>query len=57
MNRIPNPNEYKTSCYIKNVVKAPNIKIGEYTYYDDPIDPTQFDNTMYCLIGLSLGIS
>lgn len=48
MNRIPNPddiypNEYKTSCYIKNVVKAPNIKIGEYTYYDDPIDPTQFE--------------
>lgn len=48
MNRIPNPddiypNEYKTSCYIKNVVKAPNIKISEYTYYDDPIDPTQFE--------------
>lgn len=37
---IPNPNdiypnEYKTSCFIKNVVKAQNISIGEYTYYDD----------------------
>ena len=26
------PNEYGTSCYIKNVVKAPNIQIGDYTY-------------------------
>ena len=34
--KIPNPddiypNEYKTSCFIKNVVSAPNIRIGEYT--------------------------
>ena len=25
------PNQYKTSCFIKNVVKAPNILIGDYT--------------------------
>ena len=37
------PNEYKTSCFIKNVVKAPNIFIGDYTYYDDPVDPTGFE--------------
>lgn len=37
------PNEYQTSCFIKNVVKAPNIHIGEYTYYDDPKDPTGFE--------------
>ena len=37
------PNEYKTSCFIKNVVKAPNIQIGDYTYYDDPTDPTGFE--------------
>lgn len=48
MNMIPNPNvvfpnEYKTSCFIKNVIKAPNIIIGDYTYYDDPIDPTGFE--------------
>ena len=48
MKTIPNPNEifpntYKTSCYIKNVVHAPNISIGDYTYYDDPSDPTAFE--------------
>lgn len=48
MNNIPNPNavfpnEYGTSCFIKNVVKAPNILIGDYTYYDDPVDPAGFE--------------
>lgn len=48
MKCIPNPreifpNEYRTSCFIKNVVKAPNIIIGDYTYYDDPADPTGFE--------------
>lgn len=37
------PNEYKTSCFIKNVVKAPNISIGDYAYYDDAVDPTGFE--------------
>lgn len=27
----------------KNVVTAPNIIIGDYTYYDDEIDPTGFE--------------
>lgn len=48
MKQIPDPNEifpneYKTSCFIKNVVSAPNIFIGEYTYYDDPVNPTGFE--------------
>lgn len=48
MKNIPNPNEifpneYKTSCFVKNVVKAPNVHIGDYTYYDDPLDPTGFE--------------
>ncbi|MBU5310962.1 CatB-related O-acetyltransferase [Tissierella carlieri] len=48
MHNIPNPNivfpnEYKTSCYIKNVITAPNIFIGDYTYYDGPVDPTGFE--------------
>lgn len=48
MKGIPNPNdifpnEYKTSCFIKNVVKAPNITVGDYTYYDDDIAPTEFE--------------
>lgn len=37
------PNEYKTSCFIKNVIKAPNITVGEYTYYDDANDPAGFE--------------
>ena len=37
MRQIPDPNavfpnEYTTSCFIKNVVTAPNITIGDYTY-------------------------
>lgn len=39
------PNEYKTSCFIKNVVTAPNITIGDYTYYDDAADPTGFERS------------
>ena len=38
--KIPDPkalfaNEYLTSCFIKNVVKASHVEIGKYTYYDD----------------------
>lgn len=48
MDKIPDPNtifpnEYKTSCFIKNVITAPNIIIGDYTYYDDEIAPTEFE--------------
>ncbi len=41
---IPDPNikfpleNYDRLCFLKNVIKNPNIKVGEYTYYDD------FDN-------------
>ncbi len=37
------PNEYKTSCFVKNVVKASNVQIGDYTYYDDSVAPTDFE--------------
>ena len=37
------PNAYGTTCFIKNVVTAPNITIGAYTYYDDDTDPTGFE--------------
>ena len=37
------PNEYGTSCFVKDVVHAPNIEIGDYTYYDDDTDPTGFE--------------
>jgi virginiamycin A acetyltransferase len=38
---IPNPNikfpldNYDRLCFLKNVIKNPNIEVGEYTYYDD----------------------
>lgn len=43
------PNEYGTSCFIRNVVTTPNILIGEYTYYDDPEDAAGFEknNVLY----------
>lgn len=28
-------NEYGTTVFLKNVVKAPNIEVGDYTYYDE----------------------
>lgn len=37
------PNAYHTSCFLKNVITAPNISVGDYTYYDDPVDPTGFE--------------
>ena len=48
MDKFPNPdavfpNEYGTTCFLKNVITAPNIFVGDYTYYDDPDDPTAFE--------------
>jgi len=35
-------------CYIKNTVTNPNIVIGDYTYYDDPENPEDFErNVLY----------
>ena len=39
------PNEYKTSVFLKNVVSAPNISVGDYTYYDSPEHPENFEKT------------
>ncbi|OYU55033.1 MAG: chloramphenicol acetyltransferase [Chitinophagaceae bacterium BSSC1] len=41
---IPDPNQiyplpnYNRLCFLKNIIKNPNIIVGDYTYYDD------FDN-------------
>ncbi len=50
----PDPNqaypiaEHHRVCFIKNFVKSPNISIGDYTYYDDPIEPENFErNVLY----------
>ena len=38
---IPNPNQtfplpnYNRLCFLKNIIKNPNIIVGDYTYYDD----------------------
>lgn len=49
------PNEsLKRICFIKNVIKNPNIQVGEYTYYDDPEGATEFEKHVthhYDLIG------
>lgn len=37
------PTRHKSMCYIKNVVTAPNVSIGDYTYYDDPVEPENFE--------------
>ena len=49
MKNIPNlnkifPNEKIPSlCYIKNVIKNPNIIVGDYTYYNDVNGAEQFE--------------
>jgi virginiamycin A acetyltransferase len=38
---IPNPNTifplngYERLCFLKNIIKNPNIEVGDFTYYDD----------------------
>ncbi|WP_449418872.1 Vat family streptogramin A O-acetyltransferase [Phormidium nigroviride] len=50
----PNPNkpyplaDHRRVCFIKNFVKSPNIIVGDYSYYDDPVDPEGFErNVLY----------
>lgn len=50
----PNPNhpypiaEHRRVYFIKNFIKSPNIIVGDYSYYDDPIDPEGFErNVLY----------
>ena len=38
----PNPN-VPSVCYIKNTIARPTILVGEYTYYDDPVDSEHFE--------------
>ena len=37
------PNEYGTTVFLKNIVKAENISVGDYTYYDDSSDPIEWE--------------
>lgn len=40
--------DFPRVCFIKNTVSNPNIIIGDYTYYDDPVDSGDFErNVLY----------
>lgn len=39
----PNPG-IKSVCFIKNIVTRPNILVGDYTYYDNPDGPGDFES-------------
>lgn len=50
----PNPNkpypmaDHRRVCFIKNFIKSPNIIVGDYSYYDDPVEPEGFErNVLY----------
>lgn len=50
----PEPNrpypmaDFRRVCFIKNFIKSPNITVGDYSYYDDPVDPEGFErNVLY----------
>lgn len=45
--RYPIPNQPRV-CFIKSCITAPNIIVGDYSYYDDPVDPEGFErNVLY----------
>jgi virginiamycin A acetyltransferase len=36
------------TCFLKNIIKSPQISVGDYTYYDDPEDVYNFEkNVLY----------
>lgn len=40
--------EFPQICFIKNGIRNPNVIIGDYTYYDDPVDSENFErNILY----------
>lgn len=39
------PNAYGTTVFLKNVIKASNISVGDYTYYDSADHPEDFEKT------------
>ena len=50
----PNPNTLypipgvTRTCFLKNIIKNPQVIVGDYTYYDDPDDVLNFEkNVLY----------
>lgn len=50
--KIPSPNtvfplsNYKNLCFLKPFIKNPNIIVGDYTYYDDFEDVSNFEKNI-----------
>jgi virginiamycin A acetyltransferase len=49
---VPNPNQtfplpnYERLCFLKNIIKNPQIIVGDYTYYDDFEDVHNFEKNV-----------
>ena len=37
---------YERLCFLKNIIKNPNIVVGDYTYYDDFEDIANFEKNV-----------
>lgn len=53
-NKDPDPNTLypiegvTRTCFLKNIITNPQIIVGDFTYYDDPIDVNNFEkNVLY----------
>lgn len=47
-NQIYPLKDYNRMVFLKNIVKSPNIIVGDYSYYDDTEDATNFEqNVLY----------
>lgn len=45
------PNKFKTSVYLKNIIKVKNVIVGDYSYYDVPnSNPLDFEKIIFYLI-------
>ncbi len=50
--KVPNPNtvfplpNYKNLCFLKSYINNPNIIVGDYTYYDDFEDISNFEKNV-----------
>lgn len=54
----PNPDDkgpmigFPQVGYLKNFIKSENIIVGDYTYYDDPDGPENFEITCFIIFPL-----
>ncbi len=41
------------TCFLKNIITKPQIIVGDYTYYDDPVDVYHFEKNVLYLFDFS----